>query len=601
MNTYNNKKFESKDISTKLNWNNVPIKNIYFNHNKYPNVYWNGEKVIKPLPISGGDYVWYIMNPKVGFKVENGENKVIDQGSTFQYFGDIYSGRFTNLDQNILKVPINFDGTLVYSSIIYYDLNQKRFIQLKSDSLPLQNYYEFTNINISSVVVLWNRFFSDLEMDKLNNNPVTLVNWAWNKENDLSYSRLPDDKVYFMSEMRNYAKDNIEIWDTNSIFDSVNASSGSNLIIVDNGDGSWNISGGGQAPENGENFQWQITTNEYNPKPHEIIFDLEIISGDLESCKIISNFVGNDHTAAVKLKNPIKFEEGLNNIFLSSRSNEAQIYVYIDNIRPFEIKISNIKVLPLLSDYIFAEGNNSLNFINDSLYGIPSIRSLEYKSGIYSDIINGNLVNFKGTNEYIATGMLINPTQTNISIMIAFTIPNSGEEFQDLVIGGSNITRENAFHLEANSITGQINVKFGNSYFDITPYLNPDFFIHGVCMTYNTATGEIYGAADGQDLQSFGNIIFSQQIDQNISIGSNYGEKPYRGFIGEGILSTNIISNNEWLEFWERVKDQNPIKIPSIIDCDEYYSCESYWKCGEPNYLNCSEELPCDEEISCYI
>ena len=72
------------------------------------------------------------------------------------------------------------------------------------------------------------------------------------------------------------------------------------------------------------------------------------------------------------------------------------------------------------------------------------------------------------------------------------------------------------------------------------------------------------------------------------------GEDSFDGYIGKGLLTVDLIDENQWQTFWEEVKNTKPIDTEIIIGCKEFYHCEDRVDCGTLMELPCDELLECD-------
>ena len=179
-------------MNTKLEWNGTQVQNLTYNHNRYINVYWNGELVIYPEPITPGDYIYYSLSPVDGYEINTEkENTVLDKGTPGTYPGVMYSGRFLDLTGGSLEIPTNSGG-----SITYFDFSSKEFIQIDTTTTS----YIFQDVVIGPIIMLWDRVFPQSDLDIFNADPVEVIKWGTGKGDSLSIQPNPEDKVYPITE-----------------------------------------------------------------------------------------------------------------------------------------------------------------------------------------------------------------------------------------------------------------------------------------------------------------------------------------------------------------------------------------------------------------
>jgi len=577
-------------IESKLTWDGIKITNFYFNHKKYYNVYWNGEKVLQPKPIGVGDFIWYPYDPVYGYSTNSQyENIIIDQGSTNNFNAVIHSGRLLNLNGKYLDFPTNPGG-----SIIYFDFEQKKFIQERIQN----NTFRLENKTIASVLILWNRLFSYNDLNILSEDPIKIVRWAFGEENILSIDKKNEDVYYPITELRNSVLMPLDYnYSNENIFNSLDSET--SLEIIDNNDGSWNIKGNG----NGEETIQFLLNDIYNvPTPLKISYKITLISGNLEAFNFLGYDAGTNFGDKIEFDIIISQKENFNTYLSVNKTQENKIYFYVSNNSPFEIKISDISINPpSLSFQNWVYGDFKFDKINNSQFGPQNIRVQEDSFNLPMRLIDVNYSHYKNLNEFLETPVSINSVNNNLSVMMAFRLPEY-DPGHDLYL--VNAMNENGEVFSIKYISGDLlnvlYVKLGNLSARVT--FDQNLENHALIMIWNKTDQTLSMAKDGSDLSSPSSFIFNE-ITNPVVIGAKNinGENSYNSYIGEGILTTNIISNDKWLDFWNRIKDIELWVPPKYVNCDEKYYCEDTWDCDtdSPNYINCDEIYECGDFIFC--
>jgi len=593
-----------KSVNSNLFWNGSKVNEIYYNHKFYPTVYWNGEKVIYPSPIGANSFIWYNYDPDYGYFVtDEGINQVIDHGNVNPYAGgnypgEIHSGGLLPIEgSNYLDVPINFDGSVSSGAIIFLNENSGKFEQISP--LPNQDYYRFQGITIGSILVLWNNTFTQNDLDILNEKPIHLLNWFLGLSNPFSIIKEDEDKFYPNSENRAILQNiNGNIWGETSIFSHISAYSGSDLTVTDEGNGVYLIEGIASFYTY-SHFLFNLNNYYDIPIPCKIEFDLELVSGNIEDAQIEQYFQGNNFGYDVKVT-PITVTSGKNVIYLPARAEQSHIYVYLKSSAAFSIRLSNISIYASeVYDFLPLMGSAPTNLISNSYYGIQKLQATEIEGGIIFKQIDSNQIILRGLDEYIDTAVSVDGVNYDFSMMMAFSLP-----FKDIGKDQylANATSSNGNELFIKHQTGNplniLHVGLGRQMFQIT--FDPALEIHALIFVWDHVNQTIKFAKDGEDLSAEFSYVFDGQTNPVI-IGAfdTDGKNGFYGLIGEGILSSDMITNENWLQFWDSVKDEKPTTMPSIIECDEVYSCQEYWLCQGEEELDCTDYIQCGDILIC--
>ena len=245
--------------------------------------------------------------------------------------------------------------------------------------------------------------------------------------------------------------------------------------------------------------------------------------------------------------------------------------------------------------------NATINIENDHRWylsentGLFPGRCLVNDKNIPYNLVDGNLLHFDGKS-YIDTAVSISGNN-DFSIMLAFKLP---ENNADQYLANATSASNNVLYIRhvENDPLNKLTVGLGTQAFTVT--FDESLPNHALIVSWNSQNQTIRFAVDGGDLSA--EIPFSFTDTTNPMVLGAFdttGDKGFYGYLGEGIMSIDLIANDDWLAFWERVKDQQLSNIPTVIQCNEFYDCDQDWKCGDPNYLDCSETLLCTDEISC--
>jgi hypothetical protein len=228
---------------------------------------------------------------------------------------------------------------------------------------------------------------------------------------------------------------------------------------------------------------------------------------------------------------------------------------------------------------------NKLRFISNEL-GLP-IRS-----------IDNNLIYFDGNKGVVDTGVSIDGSENNFGIMLSFSLPLKDTGENQYIANGTGRRFIFMMHKTGDPLN-VLHIGFGSQIFQLT--LDATYNFHAMIVNWNKDTGEFQFSIDGLPLSnpipgnfySFTNFFYLGAFNQ-------IGDYCFNGYLGGGVLSSNIITNNTWLEFWEINKDKKPIQEEIFADCNNYRFCDEPIKCGELTLLDCEEFLYCSDEITCF-
>ncbi len=157
---------------------------------------------------------------------------------------------------------------------------------------------------------------------------------------------------------------------------------------------------------------------------------------------------------------------------------------------------------------------------------------------------------------------------TNSSFMIAFQV--NSPDYEILFRGKTNTDNEN-IRLSKTSQT-EFDLKYG-SYRRTITFTNMDR-VHAIYASYNHNNQEITWAIDGEDFTTDPGT-FINDAEAPITIGSSRPDfftesLNYSGVIGEFIFSDEIITDEEWKDFWNR-----NLKKPYHMTCSSTLTCGS--------------------------
>ena len=191
-----------------------------------------------------------------------------------------------------------------------------------------------------------------------------------------------------------------------------------------------------------------------------------------------------------------------------------------------------------------------------------------------------HMVRFKGVGENIDTGVVIDGANTDMTMMLAFSIDESAG-MQIIADSGGTFGTDPVLMAGYRMDSGKYFVRIGDTEFDVTPHLDPDAQTHALAMVFDHATGEVMGAADGAAYQSFGTVTFSGPTKFPMRLGTDQsGNSPITGYLGEGVLSATKESEESWQWFWNRVKDTTGPdwwEIDSLDEADILGAWDMVW------------------------
>jgi hypothetical protein len=230
--------------------------------------------------------------------------------------------------------------------------------------------------------------------------------------------------------------------------------------------------------------------------------------------------------------------------------------------------------------------------------GLNKLRFLQDVSGLPYRMMNDNVAIFSGNKDVIDTGISINGDENDFSIMMSFSLPKEDTGENQYIANGTGRRFVFMMHKTGEALNS-LYIGFGSQIFQVT--LDTSLSFHAMIVTWNKTNGVFKFAIDGNPLsQDYPGDFYSFTNYFYLGAYNNAGDYSFSGYIGGGIMSSNIIDEATWLDFWENNKNKIPYDGDFLIDCDNYRFCEEHVRCGIPNFLDCEEFLECTDEINCW-
>ena len=208
--------------------------------------------------------------------------------------------------------------------------------------------------------------------------------------------------------------------------------------------------------------------------------------------------------------------------------------------------------------------------------GLQVSRTVLSIDEIPTERIKGKYV-FMNGNEVMHTGVAIDGLTTDFTMMMSFTLPLRDPGHNQFIAFGNGENKIFLMHKTGDPIN-RLNVGIGRQM--VTIDLDPSVPFHAMVMIWDYINQTIKFAKDGEPLSQDFPLIFDGKTEPVFLGAMNYlGEQGFYGFIGQGVLAATKVTESEWLDFWNSVKDERPFIIPENVLCDEYYRCNELWDC----------------------
>jgi len=153
-------------------------------------------------PIIDGEYIWYLLDPEIGFKSDTDGNRLIDDmGNTLRgsgsYDGHMYSGVSLTLSAGgSISVPVQSE----FDNVVYFDGVTKTFEQIANTNND--NFIKLEDGIFGPIVKLTKRSFTQYDLDIFTQNPVDILRWKFHEDVGISIPPLYEHEVYACLEGR---------------------------------------------------------------------------------------------------------------------------------------------------------------------------------------------------------------------------------------------------------------------------------------------------------------------------------------------------------------------------------------------------------------
>ena len=503
-----------------------------------------GSGVVTP-PIITGDYIWYSYDPVDGYGLdENGDNIVLDKGINLltpradgKYDGDIYAGNHIYLNGTDQSVP--YPDAQTHNS--YYEVATKTRIQQVATGTTYDMTVSHSDYATHTKALTVN------ELAECNADPQAMSD-VWFKGRVLVDGFSKSDMVnYFQgNEGVNggaYVQDlsiPLSTLDIATVFSPITTGGVVSTETGSSCDGSGTTTG---------QIRIAYDTADATPyTPFLVSFDVSNLTG---ATKINSYY---DGTVYVPVEVPIKNGKIE---FIAEQRNEASYFMFrIDADTVWSFDYSNPVAFEIIG---YAEIQNytpecRTTYLNTK-HGLNNTRLLRDASGRTELAIDTRLARFDGSGQAIDTKVAIDGSLTDFTMMMAFTLPEVSSPVTYIAnsAGDVNSNRLSIMHEDGspiNELRAQIGKFASTMTFDEA---NP---IHAMVAVFNQATSELQIAIDGDTLSAPFPIVFDG-VTGTVLFGAlnTGGTGSVTGYIGEGVLSADMLDESAWQEFWARVKD----------------------------------------------
>jgi len=147
-------------------------------------------------PIISGEYIWYLLDPEIGFKSDTDGNRLIDDmGNTLRgsgsYDGHMYSGITLTLDtDSYIDIPVESE----LDSVAYFDGTTKTFEQIVNS-----NNNDFIRLGTGiygPIIRLSEKSFTQYDLDKFTISPVDVLKWKFHEDIGISVPSIYEHMVF---------------------------------------------------------------------------------------------------------------------------------------------------------------------------------------------------------------------------------------------------------------------------------------------------------------------------------------------------------------------------------------------------------------------
>ena len=152
-------------------------------------------------PIIDGEYIWYILDPDIGYKNDTYRNRLIDDvGNTLldreprgsgSHDGHMHSGVSLSLGSDgYIDIPVSSQ----LDTVVYFDGSNRIFKQVNDDSGL--GYIRLGNGIYGPIVKLSNAKFTQYDLDNFTMNPINILRWKFKEDIGISIPSKYEHEVY---------------------------------------------------------------------------------------------------------------------------------------------------------------------------------------------------------------------------------------------------------------------------------------------------------------------------------------------------------------------------------------------------------------------
>jgi hypothetical protein len=212
--------------------------------------------------------------------------------------------------------------------------------------------------------------------------------------------------------------------------------------------------------------------------------------------------------------------------------------------------------------------------------GLQTMRLELNDARVPTSVISKNYIRFDGDGRYVNTNVKIDGSRADFTMMLAFTLPeveNNDWKHIAFTAGDNRLLLRHLPGTPLNQLTAQIG-KFSQ---DIT--FDETLPVQAMFARFNHNTSELEVAINGQTPVNVGQIVFDGATG-DVRFGSNGNSdnsQPHIGYIGKGVLYSNLLNDQEWFDFWTDISSNPPEDtIKDYMECGEDVECGTPFDCN---------------------
>lgn len=186
-------------------------------------------------------------------------------------------------------------------------------------------------------------------------------------------------------------------------------------------------------------------------------------------------------------------------------------------------------------------------------HGANILRTERNDAGRPTSVIINNRAKFHGAEAHIDTGVIVDGSITNFTMMIAFTNTRT-QTLQYVADSTDNDGTRLHIHHRANDPINIFQVQIGEFISEIEFPVNN--VMHAMVVVWDMTTKMLRMAVDGNPLGSEVPAVFDKPIGSEVILGASVGNtNGFDGYISEGIFAGSKLTEADWQNYWTSVRD----------------------------------------------